>query len=86
MKAADILPDDVNTIERNGKTLRKGSVAAFIANARLIEANDTAPELRAQGEADLRELVPVLVELGVFDVFAVRSPRLRALIGDVATG
>jgi hypothetical protein len=49
----------------------------------LIEASDTAPELRAQAEADLRELVPVLVEVGVFDVFQVRSPRIRALIGDV---
>jgi len=83
MKAADVLPDNANTIERNGKTLRKGSVAAFIANAKLIEASDTAPELRAQAEADLRELVPVLIEVGVFDVFQLRSPRIQALISDL---
>jgi hypothetical protein len=82
MKANDVLPDGVESIERNGKTLRKGSVAAFIANVKLIEASDTPPELRAQAEADLRELVPVLIEVGVFDVFELRSPRIRALVSD----
>ena len=83
MKATDILPDDVNTIERDGRTIRKGSVAAFIANAKLIEASDTPADLRARAEADLRELVQALVDASVFEVFEVRSPKIKALIGDI---
>lgn len=82
MKASDILPDDVNTLERNGKTLRKGSVAAFIANAKLLEAPDTPADARQQAEADLKELVPVLIEVGLFDVFDIRSPAIRALVDE----
>jgi hypothetical protein len=80
MKAHDILPEGVDTLERNGRVLRKGSVAAFIANAKLLDAADTPADARRTAEADLRELVPVLVEVGVFDVFEVRSPRIRALV------
>jgi hypothetical protein len=86
MKAADVLPDGVDALERNGKVLRKGSVAAFIANAKALEAPDTPPDVRRAAEADLRELVPVLVEVGVFDVFEVRSPGVRAIVEAVRAG
>jgi hypothetical protein len=83
VKASDILPGDVNSIEKNGKLLRKGSVAAFIANAKAIDAEGTPPEVRRACEADLRDLVPVLVEVGVFEVFAVRSSRVQAIMDEV---
>jgi hypothetical protein len=86
MKAHDVLPEGVDALERNGKVLRKGSVAAFIANVKALEASDTPPDARLAAEADLRELVPVLVEVGVFDVFEVRSPRIWALVEALRAG
>jgi hypothetical protein len=86
MKAHEVLPDGVDTLERNGKVLRKGSVAAFIATVKVLEAPETPPDAILTAEADLRELVPVLVEVGLFDVFEVRSPRIRAIVDALRAG
>lgn len=36
MKPSAILPDNINNVEINGQTLRKGAVAAFPANVNII--------------------------------------------------
>ena len=50
MKAEDILPDRQDRIRLGGVEIRKGSVGAFIANARLLleEELPTAQRLQAQ--------------------------------------
>ncbi len=65
--------------------LRKGSVAAFIANAKLLEAADTPEDVRRDAEADLRQLVPVLVDVGASEVFELRPPRIRAPVDEAKT-
>ncbi len=84
MRAQDILPDNVNTFEKDGVTLRKGSVAAFITNASLLRAADTTPTMREEAMRDIAEFLPSLRALGLFDVFEVRDPELRALVADRA--
>jgi hypothetical protein len=37
MKAQDVLPDGADFTVVNGRTLRKGSVGAFLANVRILE-------------------------------------------------
>lgn len=82
MKAEQILPDNQNFIERDGVIVRKGSVAAFIANALILEDPDTTADERAQAARDLRELLPALRQLRLFEVFALKSEALRSLVGD----
>ncbi len=48
----DILPDGVDTAELNGKTVRKGTIAAFLANAEILEdaqANDATKQAALNG-------------------------------------
>lgn len=76
----DVLPDDQDTAEFGGVPLRKGTVAAFVRNAqRLEELPEDAPESAELIEA-LTEAVPQLRAIGVLDVFAPVSPRLRAIV------
>ena len=77
MRAEELLPDDVNQGEINGVTVRKGSVGAFLANARTL--TDPAAEARAIAEHDLAALLPALRALGLFEVLQIRDERLRAL-------
>ena len=81
MRAEDILPDAVNEVAVDGGLrLRKGSVAAFLANARVITDDAATPAARAEAEAHLAELVPTLLALGLLDVLAIRDPRVAAVV------
>ncbi|MFH0131011.1 hypothetical protein ACGLHS_12430 [Variovorax sp. VaC1] len=77
MQAQDVLPDGQDFVVRNGLTLRKGSVGAFLANAQLLQDPLATPEARQAAERDLIALLPALDALGLFDVFELRSPALR---------
>jgi len=82
MKPSDILPDDVNSVERQGRIFRKGSVAAFVANVKLLESEMTPPDERQAATRDLLELAPALRDLGIFEVFSIRSPKIQKLVDD----
>ncbi len=85
MRANDILTEQQNTLERNGTLIRKGSVGAFLANARLWLNPDTGADRRRQVERHLRELLPALEALGLFELLEVRDPALRAWLGAADT-
>ncbi|MGJ7608725.1 hypothetical protein ACSFA7_30610 [Variovorax sp. LT1R20] len=77
MQAQDVLPDGQDFVVRNGLQLRKGSVAAFLANAQLLQDPNASADAKQAAERDLIELLPALEALGLFDVFELRSPTLR---------
>ena len=80
MRPEDILPDDVNEIAIHGTPVRKGSVGAFLANARVLLDDTSTAEARRDAESHLADLMPALVALGLFEILNVRDPRLQALI------
>ena len=82
MKASDILPDDMNSADISGIQVRKGTVAAFLYNAK-IWSESTSIEARATAERDILESIPALRALGLFDVLVLRDCRLSALIDTV---
>lgn len=84
MQPHDILPDHQNDVQVNGLTVRKGSVGAFLANARAWQDPASDPDTRATAEADLRALLPGLHALGLFQVLAARDPALQRLIDAAA--
>ena len=77
MKAQDIIPDGQDFTVIDGHTVRKGSVGAFLANARVLEDPDATADERRVARDDLAALIPTLDALGLFDVFELRSPALR---------
>jgi hypothetical protein len=83
VRPEDVLADDVNSATLNGTEVRKGSVAAFIANAKILESLALTEPLCSEVEAQLRALVPAVRAVGVLDVFAPRTAAIAALIGEV---
>lgn len=82
VRPEDVLPDDLDHATVDGQQVRKGSVAAFVANAQLLEQlPQQAPESE-QIVAQLRALAPSLQAVGVFDVFTPRSPRLARILAE----
>jgi hypothetical protein len=80
MRADQILPDDVDHGEFAGLTIRKGTVAAFLANARTWTRTDAGAGERAQAEAQIVQDLPALRALGLFEVLQIRDRALRAWI------
>ncbi|AOI95370.1 hypothetical protein [Burkholderia sp. LA-2-3-30-S1-D2] len=78
MRAEQMLPDHANRIEADGTTIRKGTVGAFLVNARVLTDPNAAPAERARAEVDTTDALPALRALGLFDVLEVRDPALRA--------
>ena len=80
MQAQDILPDHLDTVERNGVVIRKGSVGAFLANARTWCDPASDPGARMRAERDILNALPALRALGLFEVLAIRDAALRDLV------
>jgi hypothetical protein len=80
MRAEQYLPDDVDQIELRGVTIRKGTVAAFLANARVWSDAEASEKARAEAETDMADALPVLRALELFDVFEIRDVSLRAWV------
>lgn len=77
MRAEDVLPDSCNEVRLGTVVARKGSVAAFLANARVLADPAAGAEARARAERDTRELLPALRALGLFDLLDVRDAHVR---------
>jgi hypothetical protein len=80
MRADQILPDHLDHVALNGATIRKGTIAAFLANSRVLTDRAADPSARAMAEADLVALLPALRATGLFDVVEIRDAALRAWV------
>ncbi|MFF8373257.1 hypothetical protein ACF05W_31150 [Streptomyces lydicus] len=84
VRPEDVLPAGLDSTAINGRTVRKGSVAAFVANAvRLDDLAEGTAEYAAL-VAQLRELAPALRTIGLLDVFEPRSPVVGRILADAA--
>lgn len=84
MRAEDILPDNQNHAEQDGVVIRKGTVAAFLANARVWCDPASDASRRQAAELDIREALPSLQALGLFDVLSIRDPALKQLVDQMS--
>jgi hypothetical protein len=80
MRADEILADKVNETEINGVVVRKGTVGAFLANAKIFIDPTASAEARLIAERDIIEGLAALRALGIFEILQIRDERLRAFI------
>lgn len=84
VRPEDVLADADSATTFGGVDVRKGTIAAFVLNAkRLADLSATDPN-RAAIEAQLRALAPGLRAVGVLDVFVPRSAEVAALLAESA--
>jgi hypothetical protein len=80
MKAEDLLPDHVNQADINGVVVRKGTVGAFLANARIWTDRRSSAQGREDAERDIVDALPALRALGIFEVLDIRDAALRSMV------
>jgi hypothetical protein len=84
MRAEDVLPDQQNQGQFKGVTVRKGTVGAFLANARVWLDDASSDAERSSAERDILDALPALHALGLFDIVQVRDAALRELVSACA--
>jgi hypothetical protein len=77
MRADDVLPDHADQGDFNGVTIRKGTIAAFLANATVWSDPTSSTAQREMAQAHIAEALPALRAVGLFEVLEVRDPALR---------
>ncbi|MGX9731010.1 hypothetical protein OPV09_09170 [Janthinobacterium sp. TB1-E2] len=80
MRAEDVLPDQQNQGQFNGVTVRKGTVGAFLANAKVWLDESSGIDEKAIAKRDIVDALPALRALGLFDIVQVRDAALRELV------
>jgi len=80
MRAEDILPEHMNQDHFNGVAVRKGTVGAFLANARTWIDPAASSSDRLTAERDIIEALPALRALGLFNILDVRNEALRTFV------
>lgn len=86
IRPEDVLADGVEATTFGGLDVRKGSVAAFVANAKKLALLEQRDVSREPLEHELRALAPALRAVGLLDVFAPRSADIAAILGQDAGG
>jgi hypothetical protein len=82
--ARDIVEDGADYAEFDGVKVRKGSLGAFVANAKAFQSLSVNDPERDVILAHMRELLPAVATVGAFEVFRLRSPELREALGGAA--
>jgi hypothetical protein len=81
VRPEDAIPDNANAYVTNGGVqVRKGTVAAFMENARDLSTLTPGTPDHDAVAAQLRALAPAMAAAGVFDIFEVRSAVIREII------
>lgn len=81
VKPEDILSDDENFTIKNNVVIRKGTVAAFLANAEILMASNCPEDKKAILDT-LKELTPGIVALGMHHHVTWNNPLIQALIDE----
>ena len=76
----DILPDGAERATFDGRPIRKGTVAAFVANAQALRDVEPGTEAHDEVVATLKDLAPQLAAIGIFEVFEPRDPQIAHLV------
>jgi hypothetical protein len=80
MRARDLLPDHIDSMQTNGIQVRKGTVGAFLVNARSWLSADAESEAKLMAQLDILDALPALQALGLFDLMTINDIRLRLLV------
>ena len=80
-----MLEDGQDTRIVNGIQIRKGSLGAFVVNARRLDAYPVGSAGRGEILDQLRALAPAVRALGLLEVFEPRSEVLRQVFAELET-
>lgn len=82
IKPEDILPDGIDSIAMNGKIVRKGTIAAFLANIDMIESPAVTKEQKQAALDTMKDLAPAVIAIGLHKHVTFKNPEAEKILID----
>ncbi|OGT39699.1 MAG: hypothetical protein A3F12_01665 [Gammaproteobacteria bacterium RIFCSPHIGHO2_12_FULL_38_14] len=79
----DMIPDDKSHFEMGGKTIRKGTMAAALTNAEIVESPDATVAEKQAAMETIKELAPVLKAFGLTKFLTWKNPKIQAIFDEM---
>ena len=84
VKPEDILPDGVDMANIGGKQVRKGTIAAFLANVDIFEDVHASEEQKQEAFAAMKELAPGVVAIGLHKHVKFKNAQVEKILLETA--
>ena len=81
-KPEDLLPDDKNHFEKNGSTIRKGTIAAALANASIVESTTATAEEKQAALDAIKVLTPQLIAFELTKFMQWKNPQIQSIFNE----
>lgn len=78
----DILADNIDSKEINGLNVRKGTIAAVLANIDILESSSSSTQLKQTALKTIKDLVPSLIALGLHKHVTWNNLHVQSLINE----
>lgn len=82
VRPEDVLPDGVDSAVINGKMVRKGTIAAFLANIAILEDPATTEKQKQEAINLMKALAPAVVAIGLHKHVTFKNPEVEQLLLD----
>jgi hypothetical protein len=80
IRPEDILPDGVDSASINGRIVRKGSIAAFLANADILENGNSTAQQKQNAINMLIELAPAVIAIGLHKHVEFKNSQIEQIL------
>jgi hypothetical protein len=82
VRPEDILPDGVDSTFINGKMVRKGTIAAFLANVDLLEKENATEQQRREAINIMKELATAVISIGLHKHVVFKNNQVEQILVD----
>ncbi|MCW8409953.1 hypothetical protein OQJ13_13315 [Legionella sp. PATHC035] len=80
VRPEDILPDGVDTALIDGKSVRKGTIAAFLANADIFEHPNSTEQQKEEAIEAMKEFAPVVIAVGLHRHVVFKNKEIERIL------
>lgn len=82
IRPEDILPDGLDSTVIHGKTVRKGTIASFLAHAELLERENITEAQKQDIYHAMKALAPAVVAIGLHKHVVFKNNKIEQLLVD----
>jgi predicted amino acid dehydrogenase len=82
IRPEDILPDGVDSTAIHGKIVRKGTIAAFLANTEILEHPNSTKQQKQEAIEAMKELAPAVIAVGLHRHVVFKNNEIEQILID----
>lgn len=80
IRPEDVLPDGVDSTYINGKLVRKGTIAAFLANTDILENQNATEQEKQEAIYAMKELAPAVIAIGLHKHVIFKNTQVEQIL------